>query len=113
MEVSHCYYSYLSLWLKTPLHPVVAIRSFLDQQLHAGGRVLVQHPNAKDSGIGYVVEQIDWFAGVIPDGITPVNHDAEVAQFALLQPLELKSQMESNVFTLDASLILSRALSHH
>ena len=81
------------------------------QQLHAGGRVLVQHPNARDGGIGYVVEQIDWFAGVIPDGITPVNQDGEVAQFALLEPLELKSQMENNAFTLDASLILSRALS--
>lgn len=83
------------------------------QRLHAGGRVLVQHPNARDGGIGYVVEQIDWFAGVIPDGITPTNQDGEVAQFALLQPLEFKSQMESNVFTLDASLVLSHALSHH
>lgn len=82
----------------------------LVQRLHAGGRVLVQHPNARDGGIGYVVEQIDWFAGVIPDGITPVNQDGEVAQFALLAPLELKAQLESNVFTLDASLILSCAL---
>ncbi len=85
------------------------------QQLHAGGRFLVQQPNARDGGIGYVVEQIDWFVGVIPDGITPVNQDGEVAQFALLQPLELKLQLESNAFTLDASLILSQAntLSHH
>lgn len=83
----------------------------LVQKLHAGGRLLVQHPNARDGGIGYVVEQIDWFAGVIPDGITPINQDGEVAQFALLQPLEVKLQMESNVFTLDASLILSLALS--
>lgn len=78
------------------------------QQLHAGGHLLVQHPNARDGGIGYVVEKIDWFAGVIPDGITPVNQDGEVSQFALLEPLELKVQLESNVFTLDASLILSR-----
>jgi len=83
----------------------------LVQQLHAGGRVHVQHPNARDGGIGYVVEQIDWFAGVIPDDITPVNQDGEVAQFALLEPLELKSQLENNMFTLDASLILSSALS--
>jgi 8-oxo-dGTP pyrophosphatase MutT (NUDIX family) len=81
------------------------------QQLRAGGRVLVQHPNARDGGMGYVVEQIDWFAGAIPDGITPVNQDGEVAQFALLQPFELKAQMESSLFTLDASLILTRALS--
>ena len=83
------------------------------QQLHAGGRVIVQYPNARDGAIGYVVEQIDWFAGVVPAGITPINQDGEVSQFALLQPLELKLQMESNVFTLDASLILSHALSHH
>lgn len=79
------------------------------QKLHAGGRLLVQHPNARDGGIGYVVEQIDWFSGVIPDGITPVNQDGEVSQFALLEPLELKAQLESKLFTLDASLILS----HH
>lgn len=79
------------------------------QKLHAGGRLLVQHPNARDGGIGYVVEQIDWFSGVIPDGITPVNQDGEVSQFALLEPLELKVQLESKLFTLDASLILS----HH
>lgn len=81
------------------------------QQLHAGGRLVVRHPNPRDGGIGYVVEQIDWFAGVIPDGITPVNQDGEVAQFALLQPLELMEKMESDAFTLDASLILSCALS--
>jgi hypothetical protein len=34
-----------------------------------------------------------------------------VAQFALLQPLELMGKMESDAFTLDASLILSCALS--
>lgn len=81
------------------------------QRLHAGGRVLVQHPNARDGGLGYVVEQIDWFVGVIPDDVIPVNQDGEVAQFALLQPLDLKSHMEKDAFTLDASLILSRALS--
>lgn len=83
----------------------------LVQQLHAGGRELVQHPDTRDGGIGYVVEQIDWFTGVIPNGVIPVNQDGEVAQFALLEPLALKSQMESNVFALDASLILFRALS--
>ncbi len=81
------------------------------QQLHAGGRVFVQHPNARDDGVGYVVEQIDWFAGVIPDSITPMNQDGEVVQFALLQPSELKTQLESSAFALDASLILSSVLS--
>lgn len=80
------------------------------QQLHAGGRVMVRHPNALDGGISYVDEHIDWFAGVIPEGLHPANQDGEVAQFALLEPLELKSQLESHAFTLDASLILSRLL---
>jgi hypothetical protein len=54
-----------------------------------------------------VVEQIDWFVGLIPDGVTPVNQDGEVAQFALLDRAELTSQLEANAFTLDAALILS------
>lgn len=77
------------------------------QQLRAGGRFLICHPNARDGGVGYVEEQIDWFAGVIPEGITPVNQDGEVAQFDLLEPLALRLQLESQAFTLDASLILS------
>lgn len=76
-------------------------------QLHAGGRLQVARPNARDGGVGYVVEQIDWFVGLIPDGVTPVNQDGEVAQFALLGQAELTSQLEANAFTLDAALILS------
>lgn len=79
------------------------------QQLRAGGRVRLCHPNAIDGGLGYVDEQIDWFLGLIPDGVKPINQDGEVAQFALLEPHELKAQLESNAFTLDASLILSQA----
>jgi len=83
------------------------------QQLRAGGRVSIRHPNMTDGGAGYVDEQIDWFSGVIPEWLTPCNQDGEVAQFALLEPLELKLQLENNAFTLDASLILSHFLTAH
>ncbi|MDR3369876.1 NUDIX domain-containing protein [Rhodoferax sp.] len=78
-------------------------------RLHAGGRLQVARPNAKDGGVGYVVEHIDWFMGLIPDDVTPINQDGEVAQFALLNWTELMSQLEANAFTLDAALIFSAA----
>ncbi|HEY8908005.1 MAG TPA: NUDIX domain-containing protein [Rhodoferax sp.] len=78
-------------------------------QAHAGGRLQVARPNARDGGVGYVVEQIDWFVGLIPEDVTPVNQDGEVAQFALLNWAELASQLQTNAFTLDAALIFTAA----
>ena len=78
-------------------------------QVHAGGRLQVARPNARDGGVGYVVEQIDWFVGLIPEDVTPVNQDGEVAQFALLNWAELAAQLQANAFTLDAALILTAA----
>lgn len=80
------------------------------RRLHAGGRLRVSRPNARDGGAGYVVEQIDWFVGLIADGVTPVNQDGEVAQFALLNRAQLAAQLEANAFTLDAALIFSTHL---
>ncbi len=77
------------------------------RRLHAGGRLRVTRPNARDGGAGYVVEQIDWFVGYLPDGLQPINQDGEVAQFALLEPPELKRQLEANAFAQDAALMLS------
>lgn len=78
-------------------------------RLHAGGRLQVARPNARDGGAGYVREQIDWFVGVIPDDVVPVNQDGEVAQFALLTWDELALQLEAGLFTLDAAMIFSAA----
>ena len=78
-------------------------------RLRVGGRLQVTRPNARDGGVGYVVEHIDWFAGLIPDGMAPVNQDGEVAQFALLNWTDLIAQLQANAFTLDAALILSAA----
>jgi 8-oxo-dGTP pyrophosphatase MutT (NUDIX family) len=82
----------------------------LDQlhHLRAAGRLLVERPNVCDGGVGYVVEQIDWFTCLVPDGLRPINQDGEVVQFALLDASELKLLLERNAFTLDAAWILSR-----
>ncbi len=84
------------------------------------GRVSISRPTDGDapggstvspaSGIGYMVEVIDWFDCVVPDGLMPVNQDGEVAQFQLLRAPELVERLQGNAFTLEASLILVAAL---
>ena len=75
-----------------------------------GGHFLVQRPSKLDNGTGYVVERIDWFECVVPDAVLPLNQDGEVAQFALLEPGELKRRLEANQFTSEAACILVRVL---
>jgi 8-oxo-dGTP pyrophosphatase MutT (NUDIX family) len=75
------------------------------QELRQGGHFMVQRPNERDAGIGYVVERIDWFTCVLPDGLVPQNQDGEVAQFALMNPHELQARLQANAFTLDAANI--------
>jgi 8-oxo-dGTP pyrophosphatase MutT (NUDIX family) len=85
------------------------------------GRVSISRPTDDDMtgasqsagttpGIGYMVEVIDWFEGVVPDGVVPVNQDGEVAQFQLLDVPELVARLQENEFTLEASLVLVAAL---
>ena len=87
--------------------------------LHAltlGGRVCIQRPTAShgdggdDQGIGYMVEEIDWFHATLPDGMLPQNQDGEVEQFDLLDKVELLGRLQRNEFTLEATLILVAAL---
>ena len=75
-----------------------------------GGHFFVQRPSKVDNGTGYVVERIDWFECVVPDAVLPQNQDGEVAQFALLEPAELKSRLEANQFTSEAACIFVRVL---
>jgi 8-oxo-dGTP pyrophosphatase MutT (NUDIX family) len=75
-------------------------------QLAHGGRIATRRPS--DGAAGYVVEHIDWYRCVVPDGVTPVNQDGEVAQFRLMDGRELKDRLERDEFTLEAALILSR-----
>lgn len=81
------------------------------QDVRRGGHFVVQRPNSRDGGIGYVVERIDWFTCVLPDGLVPQNRDGEVAQFALMNPQELQARLQANAFSLDAAHIFVAALS--
>ncbi len=76
------------------------------QALHAGGRFTVQRPNLVDGGIGYVVERIDWFEGLLPANLHPVNQDGEVLQFALMQPEDIRRLLTDKKITDEAALIL-------
>lgn len=76
------------------------------QGLHAGGQFVVQRPNTVDGGVGYVVEHIVWFEGLIPPAVQPVNQDGEVIQFAL-QPIDsLRELLSNELLTTEAALIL-------
>lgn len=85
------------------------------------GRVSISRPTDDDAppagvpgfappGLGYMVEVIDWFEGVVPDGVVPINQDGEVAQFQLLGMPELVDRLQRDEFTLEASMILAAAL---
>ena len=78
--------------------------------LAAGGTVRIQRPATDGGGCGYVVEQIDWFSCVVPEGVTPVNQDGEVDEFRLMTQAELLERMSRNEFTLEAALIIWQAL---
>jgi len=77
-------------------------------QLRHGGRVAMRRPT--DSGLGgYVVEHIDWYRCVVPDGTQPANQDGEVERFALLPPHELLGCLQRDEFTMEAALVLTRS----
>ena len=79
------------------------------EQLRHGGRITMRRPT--DSGVGgYVVEHIDWYRCVVPQGTVPVNQDGEVAQFELIEPGALAGRLERDEFTIEAGLILARCV---
>ena len=81
-----------------------------DDDVPAGSAISATSTTTAIPGIGYMVEVIDWFEGVVPDGVVPVNQDGEVAQFQLLRMPELVERLQRNEFTLEASMILVPAL---
>lgn len=85
------------------------------QDLHGvehGGRVSVRRPSTDgaETGIGYLVEDTDWFRCTVPEGRVPVNQDGEVLQFRQLSRDELHTWLQRNAFTLEAALVLVAAL---
>ena len=77
-------------------------------QLRHGGRIAMRRPSG-DAPHGYVVEHIDWYRCVLPDGAEPVNQDGEVAQFRLMRADELCEALLREQFTVEAALILLEA----
>lgn len=75
-----------------------------------GGRVDIRRPCDDGRGAGYVVERIDWYHCTVPDGVTPVNQDGEVACFALMDGHALLHKMRDGAFTLEAALIQAALL---
>ena len=76
------------------------------QDLSRGGVLSIRKPAIDGNGAGYVVEEIDWYACIIPDGVVPANQDGEVAQFRLMQTDEVVAAMQRGEFTAEAALIL-------
>ena len=62
---------------------------------------------------GYMVERIEMFEAVVPEGHEPVNRDGEVAAFECLAPEALWRRLCDGLFTLEASLILLHWLQRH
>jgi 8-oxo-dGTP pyrophosphatase MutT (NUDIX family) len=78
------------------------------QGLRHGGRLLTRRPS-RDVPSGYIVEYIDWFTCVVPEGIAPRNLDGEVEQFALLEGAEVARMLDGDEFTLEAAVVLSES----
>ena len=69
--------------------------------LSHAGRISVRRPVSE----GYMVEDIEVFHGVVPDGIEPQNQDGEVERFECLTLHALEERLASGACTLEASLI--------
>jgi len=55
---------------------------------------------------GYMVERIEVFRALVPEGVVPVNRDGEVERFDRLDTAALVARLAAGVFTLEATLIL-------
>ena len=76
------------------------------QALVYGGRVTTRRP-ADSTTTGYVVEHIDWYRCVLPDGVVPANQDGEVQEFQLMPATQVVDLLLAGRFTTEAALILA------
>jgi len=79
------------------------------QNLSYGGQQSNCRPS-KDGAAGYMQEFIEWYVATVPDGLTPINQDGEVAQFALMDKEQLLAALQRGRFTLEAALIMASVL---
>ena len=78
------------------------------QDLQHAGDMEMRKPNGTDGGVGYIVERVDCYTCVVPDGVRPLNQDGEVARFACLTVAQLRSLLLANQFTVESALLLVR-----
>jgi 8-oxo-dGTP pyrophosphatase MutT (NUDIX family) len=76
------------------------------RELRQCGRLTIRRPVSE----GYMVEHIDVFEAVVPDGTTPHNEDGEVERFECLAPEVLAQHLAEGRFTLEAALMLAASL---
>ena len=67
------------------------------------GRMTVRRPVAE----GYMVEHIDMFEAIVPNGMLPVNQDGEVERFECLTLATLVERMHADACTPEAAMILA------
>ncbi|MEP6824582.1 MAG: NUDIX domain-containing protein, partial [Ramlibacter sp.] len=77
--------------------------------LTRGGRLVTRRPAADGAGTGYVVEHIDWYRCVLPEGVIPANQDGEVQEFRRMDAREATRRLVRDEFTTEAALILLEA----
>lgn len=59
---------------------------------------------------GYLIERVEVYEAVVPEGLMPANQDGEVASFACLARDELLQRLAAGAFTLEAGLMLAACL---
>ena len=59
---------------------------------------------------GYLIERVEVYEAVVPEGLAPANQDGEVAGFARLARDELLRRLAAGAFTLEAALMLAACL---
>lgn len=79
------------------------------EQLAWGGHLMTRQPATDGNGAGYVLERIDWYRCVLPEGLTPVNQDGEVERFCLLAATDVLGRLMRHEFTIEAALVLTAA----
>ena len=72
-----------------------------------GGHVSFSRPSSEGGGAGFMVERIDWFRALVPDGVAPDNQDGEVERFELLHQSEVCDRVARGQFTLEAGLVIA------
>lgn len=85
----------------------LAVDQLID--LHWAGSFSMSMPAPDEAGLGYVVEQIEWFDCIVPAALVPLNQDGEVEQFKRVPQAQLQSMLQNNAFTSEAALIFAQS----